>query len=55
MTQLNAALATAGTRLGFQAAIEFKGLLTLQDVESAKTDLRNGRRTLDELTIFALQ
>lgn len=55
ITQLNAALATAGTRLGFQAAIEFNGLLTLQDVENAKTDLRNGRRTLDELTIFALQ
>lgn len=55
MTQINTALATAGTRLGFQAAIEFNGLLTLQDVENAKADLRSGQRTLDELTIFALQ
>jgi len=54
MEQLNAALAQAGSRLGFQAAIELSGLPTLQDVEDAKGDLRTGRRSLSDLAMFAM-
>jgi hypothetical protein len=54
MDRLNAALAQAGSQLGFQAAIELSGLPTQQDIDDAKTDLRTGRRTLDDLATFAM-
>jgi hypothetical protein len=54
INRLNAALAQAGNELGFQATIELNGLPTLQDVDEAKTDLRTGRRSLDDLVTFAM-
>ena len=54
MEQLNTALAEAGSQLDFRAAIELSGLPTLQDVDNAKNDLRSGRRSLNELSTFAM-
>lgn len=54
MDRLNAALAQAGSTLGFQATITLSGLPTLQDVDTAKCDLRTGRRSLDDLATFAM-
>jgi hypothetical protein len=53
MEQLNATLATVGDKLGFRAAVELTGLPTLQDVDNAKSDLRSGRRSLNDLASFA--
>jgi hypothetical protein len=52
--RLNTTTAEVGERLGFEASIELTGLPTLQDVESAKEDLRLGRRGLGDLTLFAI-
>ena len=54
MERLNMALAEAGRQLGFQAVVELSGLPALQDVDSAKNDLRSGRRSLNELAKFAM-
>ena len=54
MNRLNATLSEVGSQLGFQAAIELSGLPTLQDVDDAKSDLRNGRRSLKDLATFAI-
>lgn len=54
MDRLNAALAQAGSKLGFQAAIALSGLPTLQDVDQAKSDLQSGRRSLNDLATFAM-
>lgn len=54
MERLNAALAKAGGRLGFEAAIELSGLPSLQDVDKAKGDLRTGHRSLADLAVFAM-
>jgi len=54
MEQLNATLAAVGDKLGFRAAIELTGLPTLQDVDNAKSDLRSGRRSLNDLASFAV-
>ncbi len=42
--RLDTTLSEVGDHLGFQATIELSGLLTLQDVGGATTDLRNGHR-----------
>lgn len=55
MDRLNAAIAQAGERIGFQAAIELDGLATLTDVEKAKDDLRSGERSIGNLERFAAQ
>ena len=52
--RLNAALAEIGQRIGFEVSIELSGLPTLQDVESAKEDLKLGRRGLSDLAVFAI-
>ena len=54
MDRLNAALAQAGLRIGFEASIELGGLPTLQEVANAKEDLRLGRRGLSDLAVFAI-
>lgn len=54
MDRLNAALAEIGQRIGFEVSIELSGLLTLQDVESAKEELRLGRRGLSDFAVFAI-
>lgn len=54
MDRLNAALAQAGSKLGFQAAIALSGLPTLQDIDKAKSDLRTGDRSLNDLAAFAM-
>ena len=54
MDRLNAALAQAGSTLGFRAAVTLSGLPTLQDVDKAKNDLRTGRRSLNDLATFAM-
>ncbi len=54
MDRLNTTLSEVGSHLGFQAAIELSGLPTLQDVDDAKSDLRNGRRSLNDLATFAI-
>jgi len=53
--RLNSAITQAGKRIGFQAAIELDGLLTLADVEKAKDDLRTGKRSNGDLERFAAQ
>lgn len=53
MDRLNATLSEVGSKMGFQAAIELSGLPTLQDVTDAKSDLRSGRRSLNEDATFA--
>lgn len=55
MSRLNIAIAQAGERIGFQAAIELDGLATLVDVEKAKDDLRGGERSIGNLERFAAQ
>ncbi len=55
MSCLNMAIAQAGERIGFQAAIEPDGLATLADVEKAKDDLRSGARGIGDLERFAAQ
>ena len=55
MDRLNAAVAQAGERIGFQAAIELDGLVTLADIEQAKNDLRSGKRSIGDLERFAAQ
>jgi hypothetical protein len=54
LAQLNEAIAIAGEVVGFDAAVEFEGLPTLQDVEAAKDDLRTGRRGLGDLALWAV-
>lgn len=54
LAQLNDAIALAGKVVGFDAAVEFEGLQTLQDVEAAKDDLRTGRRGLGDLALWAI-
>lgn len=54
MDRLNAALAEIGQRIGFEVSIELSGLPTLRDVESAKEDLKLGRRGLSDLAVFAI-
>lgn len=54
MDRLNTTLSEVGTKLGFQAAIELSGVPTLQDVDEAKSDLRSGRRSLNDLATFAI-
>lgn len=52
--RINAALAKAGSQLGFQAVIELSGLPTLQDIDGAKHDLQTGRRSLNDLAALAM-
>jgi hypothetical protein len=47
--QLNTAIGQVGERMGFSASIEVTGVPTLEDVQSAKDDFRNGRRGLSDL------
>lgn len=54
MDRLNTTLSEVGSQMGFQAAIELSGLPSLQDVDDAKDDLRNGRRSLNDLATFAI-
>ncbi len=54
MNQLNVALSDAGSQMGFQAGVELSGLPTLEDVNSAKDDLRSGRCSLSDLATFAI-
>jgi hypothetical protein len=54
MDRLNTTLSEVGSQMGFQAAIELSGLPSLQDVEDAKNDLRNGQRSLNDLATFAM-
>lgn len=54
MDRLNTTLSEVGSKLGFRAAIELSGLPTLQDVDDAKSDLRTGRRSLNDLATFAI-
>lgn len=54
MDLLNATIADVGVQLHFEASIELTGLPTLQDIESAKEDLRHGRRALNDLANFAI-
>lgn len=53
MNHLNATLSEVGTRLGFEASIELTGVPTRQDVESAKEDLKGGRKGLSDLAVIA--
>lgn len=53
--RLNMAIAQAGERMGFHAAVELEGLATLADVEKAKDDLRSGARSIGDLERFAAQ
>lgn len=55
MERLNQAIARAGERIGFQAAIELNGLATHFDVEKVKDDLNTGRRSIREIERFAMQ
>jgi hypothetical protein len=54
MDRLNATIAEVGSKMGFEAAIELSGIPTIQDVDDAKTDLRSGRRSLNDLATFAV-
>jgi hypothetical protein len=54
MDRLNAALAQAGGKLGFQATIELIGLPTQKDIDTAKDDLQTGRRSLNDLATLAM-
>lgn len=54
MNCLNATLSEVGSQMNFQAAIELSGVPSLQDVDNAKDDLRNGRRSLNDLTSFVI-
>ena len=55
MDRLNVAIAQAGEKIGFHAALELVGLTTLPDVERAKDDLRSGKRSIRDLERFAMQ
>lgn len=55
LLQLNAAIATAGRRLGFTAAIEIGGVPTLDDVRAREEDLTHGRQTLTAIYRWAMQ
>lgn len=55
LAALNAALADAGRQLHLPMMVELPGLVTLDQVQTAEQDLREGRRSLGELTVWALQ
>ncbi len=54
LARLNEAIALAGRSLAFDASVSLEGLATLQDVETAKDDLRSGRRGLGDLAVWAI-
>ena len=54
LATLNDAIGQAGRVFGFQASIEVAGLPGLDDVETAKADLKAGERGVGELATWAI-